>query len=173
MLSRRLLLLILLWGLNWFTYGCQSSLPANTNTNKIPIEITRIVSGQTVEGIINDRQYIIRLSGLNAPSFKQKPWGKQAKKFLADSLKNKSNAFSSPISIETDVNKKDKYDRISGYIWIKDKMINEQIIAQGYALTNLTYTDGKYDRQLNDAQLYARIMGKGIWNPDKPLRQLK
>ena len=169
MLSRRLLLLILLWGLNWFTYGCQSSLPANTNT--IPIEITRIVSGQTVEGIINDRQYVIRLSGVDTPSFKQKPWGKQAKKFLADSLKNKSQ--SSSISIETDVNKKDKYDRISGYIWIKDKMINEQIIAQGYALTNLTYTDGKYDRQLNDAQLYARIMGKGIWNPDKPLRQLK
>ena len=165
MFSRRLLLLILLLALNWFCFACQFS----SATKGIPIKVTRVVSGQTVKGIIKDREYIIRLSGIDTPSVKQIPWGKDAQNFLDDRINNSN---SSSISIETDINKKDKYDRISGYLWIEGKLINEQIIEEGYGVANLTYTDGKYDQQFLDAQIYARIMGKGIWNQDKPLREL-
>jgi len=79
-----------------------------------------------------------------------------------------TNLLSTPTSvnliIETDLEKKDKFARISGYAWYDDLLLNQMILKEGYSLLNLDYTDGKYDRTLINAQEYARLMQKGIWN---------
>ncbi len=160
MLSRGLLIIILC--LLFFIGACQShQIPKG-----FPATLKKVVSAQTIEVMIENQTYKLRLTGLNAPSWSQKPWGKDAKQFLNQTLNHNS------LSIETDLKQQDKFGRLQGYVWYEEKLINEQLIEQGYAIVNLTYTDGKYDQQLLNAQNYARIMGKGIWNPEKPLKQL-
>jgi micrococcal nuclease len=144
--------------------GCQN----NSEEDFIRGRITKVISGQTIEVIIDDRQYQLRLTGLKTPYLSQKPWGQEARKYLMDTLMS-----SSYLSLETDVTKTDQYDRLQGYVWHEKQLINQKIIEEGYGVVDLTYTDGKYDQQLLNAQNYARIMGKGIWNPDKPLKELK
>ena len=164
MFSSRWFVIILL--LLFLNLGCQN----HPTEQKIPASIKRVVSGQTLEVIIDERTYKLRLTGLNAPSVSQKPWGINAKQFLIDTLIK--NSSSSPLFLETDVTVSDKFGRLQGYVWYQKQLINQTLIEEGYAIVNLTYTDGKYDQQLLNAQNYARIMGKGIWNPEQPLKEL-
>ena len=164
MLSRRLLIIILF--LLFFNVACESPQMAEG----IPGKLKRVVSGQTIEVFIEDQIYQLRLTGLNAPPLSQKPWGENAKQFLIDTLT--SNSASPLLLIETDLKVKDRFGRLQGYIWSEQQLINQKIVEEGCAIVNLTYTDGKYDQKLLNAQNYARIMGKGIWNPQQPLKQL-
>ncbi|BAQ62484.1 Staphylococcus nuclease (SNase) domain [Geminocystis sp. NIES-3708] len=150
--------------------GCQNQ----TAINGIDAKLRRVVSAQTIEVIINNKSYQLRLSGLDTPSRKQQPWGDDGKKFLVDFLtaNNTIPLKSAMIILETDVKVKDKFNRISGYGWFNNELINEKILAEGFGVVNLTYTDGKYDQKLLQAQSYARIMEKGIWNPKQPLRNI-
>ncbi|MBL1211123.1 thermonuclease family protein [Geminocystis sp. GBBB08] len=150
--------------------GCQNQ----TTIKGIEAKLRRVVSAQTIEVIIKNKSYQFRLMGLETPSEKQQPWGNEARKFLVDFLTvNNSQPLKSAIVIlETDLEVKDKFNRIRGYGWFNDELINQKILSFGHGIVNLTYTDGKYDQQLLDAQDYARIMGKGVWNPDKPLRNI-
>lgn len=142
--------------------------------NGISAQVKRVVSGQTVEVIIDNQPIRVRLSGLDAPNLKYKPWGELAQqtliKLLTDDYQQTLTQIT--VTIEANLEEKDAYNRLNGYVWQEGKLINQQLIEQGYAIANLNYTEGKYDQQLILAQDYARIMGKGIWNPQKPLREL-
>lgn len=151
--------------------GCQNQ----PTIEGVEAKLRRIVSAQTIEVIINNQSYQLRLMGLDTPHRQQQPWADDAKKFLEDFLTmNNSIALKSvTITLETNLEVKDKFNRISGYGWFNDELINEKILSEGHGIVNLTYTDGKYDQQLLNAQNYARIMNKGIWSADKPLRNIK
>lgn len=150
--------------------GCQNQ----ATIKGVEAKLRRVVSSQTIEVIIENKSYQVRLMGLDTPSLKQQPWADEAKKFLVNflTINNSMPLHSTTIILETNLQVKDQYNRISGYGWFNDELINEKILAQGYGVVNLTYTDGKYDQKLLQAQNYARIMEKGIWNPQQPLRNI-
>jgi micrococcal nuclease len=150
--------------------GCQNQ----ATIKGVEAKLRRVVSAQTIEVIIENKSYQVRLMGLDTPSRKQQPWADDAKKFLVNflTINNSMPLHSTIIILETNLQVKDQYNRISGYGWFNDELINEKILAQGYGVVNLTYTDGKYDQKLLQAQNYARIMEKGIWNPQQPLRNI-
>jgi micrococcal nuclease len=151
-----------------FLTACQFNLEQTA----IEAEVRRVVSGQTIEVIIDRSLFKVRLTGINAPDLKQNPWGQKAKKKLGQLLTQKDSPHSSEKSIimlETNLQKKDRYGRIQAYIWKNKVLINEQLIAQGYVLADLNYTNDRYRKRLGYAQDYARIMGYGIWNPKQPM----
>lgn len=150
--------------------GCQNQ----ATIKGVEAKLRRVVSAQTIEVIIENKSYQVRLMGLDTPSHKQQPWADEAKKFLVNflTINNSMAIHATTIILETNLQVKDQYNRISGYGWFNDELINEKILAQGYGVVNLTYTDGKYDQKLLQAQNYARIMEKGIWNPQQPLRNI-
>lgn len=158
---------------------CLSSLIlAGCTTNHldkgIAVKINKVISGQTIEIILNNQPVKVRLLGLDTPDKQQKTWAEDSKqeliKLLTDNYQQTLNQ--AKITLSANLEEKDAYNRINGYIWHKGKLINEQLIESGYAVANLTYTDGEYDQELILAQDYARIMEKGFWNPQQPLRQL-
>lgn len=67
------------------------------------------------------------------------------------------------VKVETKLNQKDKYGRLTGYVWLNNQLINRKVLEGGWAIASLEYTDGKYDRDLLQGEEYARIMGNGIW----------
>jgi micrococcal nuclease len=140
----------------------------------ISAQVKRVVSGQTIEVLIDNQPTIVRLSGLDAPNLNYQPWGELAQQTLIKLLTDnyQQTLTQVKVTIETNSAEKDAYNRLYGYVWKEGKLINQQLIAQGQALANLNYTEGKYDQQLILAQDYARIMGQGIWNPQNPLREL-
>jgi micrococcal nuclease len=154
--------------------GCQA-----TPTNYPQVQISRVISGQSVEWIDRSQQPPVlqqgRLIGIDAPDLAQEPWGRQAKQRLEESI---GIATKDSVSVEFETTEADKYGRKFVYLWKDGRLLNEQLLKDGYVLasmrnsssvvTNVTGT--KYRERLIRASQYARLMGSGIWNPQQPMR---
>ena len=149
--------------------GCQAKKNA-FQEGTVPIKVVRVVSGQTLKVVgLREKPSLIsevRLTGINAPPTRQRPWGEDAKQRLMELIENKS----SPVRLEFDVEAKDEFDRTLAYVWQDKTLINEQLIKEGHALFISRSPNHKYDIRLERAQHWSRLMGQGIWNPEKPMR---
>jgi micrococcal nuclease len=106
----------------------------------------------------------VRLIGIEAPDLRQRPWGEESKTSLESLIGDQ------PVTLEFDVEAKDKIGRTLAYIWRDKVLLNEQMVRNGNALFIARSPNHKYDLKLERAQQWARLIGKGIWNPDKPMR---
>ena len=148
--------------------SCQS--PNNSSTTPASLKVARVVSGQSLEvlGMESQPNLIsqVRLIGLDAPDIRQIPWGEDAKQFVESLIGSANQA----VNLEFDLEAKDKFNRTLAYVWKDKLLLNEEVVKQGYALFVARSPNHKYDQRLEHAQQWARIMGKGIWNTDKPMR---
>ncbi|MBE9188583.1 thermonuclease family protein [Microcoleus sp. LEGE 07076] len=134
-------------------------------------KVERAISGQTIE-VISTADKIalleqIRLIGIDAPDLKQQPWGEAAKQRLEQLTGGKQ------VLLESDIEVKDQFDRKLAYLWQDQILLNEQLVKEGYVLASSMRSspNTKYQQRLLNAQEWARIMGKGLWNPERALRQ--
>ncbi|HEY9808229.1 MAG TPA: thermonuclease family protein [Halomicronema sp.] len=148
-----------------FLMGCQSAV----TPQGITVPVQRILSGQSLEiaGSL-EASNRIRLIGIDAPDFKQEPWGEQAKQRLQELINNQ------PVLLETDVETKYCFNNRCNqlaYVWVNNKLLNEELAKEGLVLASRREPNTKYQKRIEHAQEYARIMGNGIWNPEKPMRE--
>ncbi len=148
--------------------SCQSQ----NNSAIVPasVKVARVVSGQSLEVLGMEAQANlisqVRLIGLDAPDIRQLPWGEDAKQLVETLIGGANQA----VNLEFDLEAKDKFNRTLAYVWKDKLLLNEEIVKQGYALFVARSPNHKYNQRLERAQQWARIMGKGIWNADKPMR---
>jgi micrococcal nuclease len=68
------------------------------------------------------------------------------------------------VSIEFDVEKRDRYKRLLGYVYLKDgRMLNEEIIKAGYASLMTMPPNVKYVERFKKAYKDARENRRGLW----------
>lgn len=132
------------------------------------VYIEKIIDGDSVEANIRGRKEQVRLIGIDAPELGQKPWGKRSKKFLEALI----SASGWQARIEYDVEKRDKYNRVLAYLRSRDnKLINEEMLRNGYAVLFTLPPNVKHSDRLRSAQVIARENKRGIWGRDG-LKQL-
>ena len=125
--------------------------------------VIAVNDGDTVTIRMNGKGYRTRLIGMDAPEMGQEPWGRRAQEHLRKLLKE----VQWRVSIETDVEKYDKYDRLLAYLWTPDgEMLNERMLRDGYALLFTIQPNSRYADLLRKAQRAAREEKRGIWGPD-------
>ncbi|MDH6067991.1 thermonuclease family protein [Chrysosporum ovalisporum APH033B] len=158
---------IILFGCLLLLVSCQDNY--QTASNQVEVQVVRVVSGQSLEvlGMTEQPNLIssVRLLGIDAPDLRQRPWGDQSREVLAALIGEQEKS----VILEFDVEAKDRFNRILAYVWKDDQLLNEQVVKQGYALFVSRSPNHKYDQILERAQQWARLMGKGIWNPEKPM----
>jgi micrococcal nuclease len=144
--------------------------------NAITVQVQRVVSGQTLD-VLNPTQQPalierVRLIGIEAPDLKQQPWGEAAKNRFEEMMSTKAGQqlVIQPVLLEPDIQEKDTASRWLAYVWQDGVLINEKLVEEGYVLAAPRSPNKKYDARLARAQEYARIMGYGIWNSDRPMR---
>ncbi len=144
--------------------SCQSA----TTPQGLEVKVARVVSGQTLEVIDKGEQSAramrVRLAGMDAPDLQQQPWGPAAKERLEAMIGGGT------VMLELDVQDKDSFGRRLAYVWKDGVLLNEKLVAEGYVLSSVRSPNHKYDHRLSRAQEWARLMGQGIWNPEKPMR---
>lgn len=172
---KRLRILIVVCVCALLLMGCQET-PTGT-----PSQVMRVASGQTIEvpdptgqTAFNQK---VRLIGISAPSWEQQPWSQDAYAYLKDLLQNQ------PVLLETDQQRTLQFaspcpggeltevpDIHLAYVWKDGVLINEKLVEEGLALVDVRSPNLKYEQRLNHAQQTARILGRGIWNPENPMR---
>ena len=141
--------------------GCRSSL-----TPSLTVEVVQVSSGREVEvtgaAEITER---VRLEGIDVPDVGQGPWGEAAKSWLETAIGHR------PVVLESDVEPRDAEGQRLAYLWRDGVLLNERLVAEGHGLVLPHAPNGKYDDRLSHAQDRARVLGLGIWNPSRPMRQ--
>jgi len=126
-------------------------------------QVTRVNDGDTVTIKMDGKTYRTRLIGMDAPEMGQQPWGRKAKEHLQKIM----NESSGKVQAEMDVTKYDKYNRLLAYLWTNDgRMINEQMVLDGYAVLFTIQPNSRYVDRFKKAQHSARNDRRGIWGPD-------
>jgi micrococcal nuclease len=149
----------------WLLWSCQAAaLPQGTL-----VKVSRVVSGQALEVLDLSRQTTktdrVRLLGVEAPDLKQDPWGADAKAQLETLVAGQT------LLLETDQEAQNNYGQRLAYLWKDGVLVNEKIVEAGQALAASRSPNIKYQQRLNRAQEKARLLGLGIWNPTRPMRQ--
>ena len=122
--------------------------------------VKKIYDGDTVSAFVDGHLEKIRLIGIDAPEMDQRPWGSKAKECLRSII----SATDSRISLEYDIDRRDKYGRILAYIWTLDgKMINEEMMKKGCAVLFTFPPNVKYAERFRAAQKKAQEHKAGIW----------
>lgn len=171
--DRKSITLLLATAISLFLVSCQA--PELIIGQRVNVE--RVVSGQTINiiGMADQTPILepVRLIGIEAPDLKQEPWGTEAKQKLEELVKGHE------VLLEFDVEQKDNYGRRLAYLWRDGVLLNERLVKEGYVLATTPQSrrnpsliaNVKYIRRLANAQEWARLMGRGIWNPEKPMRE--
>lgn len=164
-----LFLIFLLLSLSFWLQGCQSkNMPQG-----MQVKVVRVLSGQSLEvknidnpkmtGSLSDSSLKVRLVGIDAPLTQQQPWGEAVKQRLA-MIDGKT------VMLEFDIQQQDSFGRHLAYVWQDGELLNEQLVKEGYALWSARSPNHKYDQRLENAQAWAKLMGRGIWDSQKPMR---
>lgn len=142
--------------------GCS---PPPKEKNLLAAKVTRVVSGQTVEVVLTGASATtkVRITGIDAPDLRQTPWGETAKQRLSELVRGMS------VLIETDLEQRDRFNRLHGHLWQGETLISQQLVKEGCVLVN-DRTAHEYSKLLMESQEYARLMGYGIWNPQLAMR---
>lgn len=134
-----------------------------------PWEVQQVSSGRTLLAVnradANRASQRVLPIGVDAPFPEQSPWGNEARAFWQQHL-----AQTKEVALEFDVERTNAAGHVLAYVWHKGRLLNEEAIAEGYALTRHFPPNVRYQQRLERAQLRARLLGLGIWNPKNPLR---
>ncbi|MEZ4533052.1 MAG: thermonuclease family protein [Thermomicrobiales bacterium] len=143
-------------------------------SDAVQVELIRVIDGDTIDvdfdlGPGEDRDRI-RMIGIDTPetnySYGNEPecYGEEASK-KTDSLL----VASSEIWVERDEDPVDNNDRLLRYVWYiseidgKVHLLNEQLVAEGYATARYYAPNGLYQDRLDAAQDNAIREGRGMW----------
>lgn len=124
------------------------------------LRVEKIYDGDTIGAVVAGRFEKIRLLGIDAPEMDQRPWGKKARECLRSLI----SVAGSEISLEYDIDRRDKYGRILAYIWTQDrKMINEEMMKKGCAVLFTFSPNVRYAELFRSAQKKAQEDKAGLW----------
>lgn len=148
------------------TISTTSANIAKSNLQKV--KVLRVIDGDTIE--IEDADKVakkVRYIGIDTPETVDPRRGDQCFGNEA-SNKNKELVQDQEIYLEKDVSEVDKYGRLLRYVYLDPSgiSINEQLVAEGYAVSSKYPPDIKYQEKFKAAEEEARNKGKGLWQAD-------
>ncbi len=139
--------------------------------------VTRIVDGDTLKVFYLEGEESIRLIGIDTPESRvNKKTKKDAKRSGQDvetiiAMGKRATEYVESlvkpgdlITIEFDVQERDRYERLLGYVYLSNgKMLNEEIVKAGYASVMTIPPNVKYKDRFLIAYQEARKDKRGLW----------
>lgn len=123
--------------------------------------VVRIKDGDT---ILVEPHETVRLIGVNAPEsvkpdWPVEPFGPEASQFTKQFLAG-GNAH-----LEFDRERLDQYGRTLAYVWVGDRLLNEELLRAGLGRFEPQYHYSEtMKRRFRQAQNEAKRAGRGIWS---------
>lgn len=126
-------------------------------------KVNRVVDGDTLKISFNGKEESIRLIGIDTPesvhsdASKNTAEGKIASDYTNSILSGKE------VAIEFDVQERDQYGRLLGYVWFNGNMFNKTLLEQGYARIATYPPNVRYVESFTQLQVQSRNSKKGFW----------
>ena len=99
----------------------------------------------------------VRLLLIDTPEMAQAPWGRMAKRQLETLVRP-----GTTVRLELDRTSVDRYRRTLAYAWVDTVMVNEAMVARGWAVV-LAYENVRHLDRMKHAERVAREAKRGFW----------
>ena len=138
---------------------------ANT---KEKVKFIKCVDGDTAKFERNNKVFTLRFLAVNTPETKSPKkgvefYGKEASKYTCDRLEK-----AKTIEIEYDKNsdRSDRYGRKLGWVFLDDKLLQKDLVENGYAKVEYVYGKYKYLDELKKLETIAKKEKIGLWQKE-------
>lgn len=139
---------------------------SNEESEKLEVTYYKSIDGDTAKFKLNDKIITVRFLGIDTPETvhtkkEEQPYGKEASNYTKKKLES-----AKEIKIEYDIKaaKQDQYGRELAWIWVDNKLLQEEIILNGLAKTYMLQNNYKYASELQLAQEQAKNNRLNIWS---------
>ena len=143
----------------------KDSTGTSGTTARIPVELVKVIDGDTIKIIYNGKEQNVRYLLIdtpetNHPRLGKQPFGDEAK------ARNKELIESGTLEIEFDVGERfDKYNRLLAYIYVDGKNIQKILLSEGLARVAYIYPPNtRYVDPYEKTQAIAKEKKLGIWS---------
>ncbi len=131
--------------------------------NRIPCKVTRVLEGDTIEVDLGGRREKVRLIGVSTPETVrpapgEEPYRKQASNYAREKLTGQQ------VDLELDVQERDDYGQLLGYVWLQNILFNYELVNQGYAQIMAIPPNIRHVDVLIAAQKEAMEAARGLWS---------
>jgi micrococcal nuclease len=125
--------------------------------------VVRVVDGDTIIVDIDGTEERVRFIGVDTPESvhpdqsKNVEYGEIASEFTKSMLEDQS------VTLEYDVQERDRYGRVLAYVYLDGEMFNKTLLEEGHAQVATYPPNVKYVEDFTAIQEKARDEEKGIW----------
>lgn len=126
-------------------------------------EFLSSVDGDTAKMKIDDKVETVRFLLIDTPETKHpklgaQPMGKEASEFTRKMLEEADR-----ITLEYDVEKRDKYDRVLAYVYADGVSVQEALLKKGLARVGYVYESRRHLAAFREAERSAKEKKFGVW----------
>ena len=138
---------------------------ANT---KEKVNFVKCVDGDTAKFERNNKVFTLRFLAVNTPETKSPKkgvefYGKEASNYTCNRLKE---AKTIEIEYDNQSDRKDRYNRNLGWVFLDDKLLQKDLVENGYAKVDYIYGKYKYVDELKELEKIAKKDKKGLWQKE-------
>ena len=138
---------------------------ANT---KEKVKFVKCVDGDTAKFERNNKVFTLRFLAVNTPETKSPKkgvefYGKEASNYTCNRLKE---AKTIEIEYDNQSDWKDRYNRNLGWVFLDDKLLQKDLVENGYAKVDYIYGKYKYVDELKELEKKAKNSKKGLWQKE-------
>lgn len=149
----------------YILFACLFIIPFNVYAKKEEVKLSKCIDGDTISVIINKEEKKVRFLAIDAPEIDtNEPYSIEAKDYTCNMLKTAKKIY---LEYDNNSDKEDKYERILAWVWADDKLVQKELIKEGYARLAYLYSDYKYTSELNKFEAIAKENKLNIWNDYK------
>jgi len=155
-----ILLLLIFAGLQAWR-GCSQETRDPQNLPEGDYQLRRVVDGDTL--LLRDEMRV-RLMGVDTPETVKEdtpvePWGPEATQFTREFTSGGN------LRLQFDRERVDQYGRYLAYVWVGDRMLNEELLRAGLARWEPGYHYSQaMKNRFRKAQREAQEAHRGIWS---------
>lgn len=131
------------------------------------VALNKCIDGDTASFNLNSKIIKVRFLAIDTPEsvstkVDKELYGEEASTFTCNLL---SNADIIELEYDNNSDKLDKYNRYLAWVWVDNKLLQDEIISNGYAEVKYLYGEYKYTSLLQKHQKIAKDRKLNIWSP--------
>ena len=139
-----------------------------TTVNAEVVKFSDCVDGDTIKVLINKKEYTVRMLAVDTPESVHPTkgveyYGKEASQYTCNLVKN---AKKLELEYDDASDKEDKYGRLLAWVFVDGKLLQEELIKNGYAKVAYLYDDYKYTKKLESVQEKTSANNIGVWDTE-------
>lgn len=138
----------------------------NVYAERVSVKFEACVDGDTIKVILDDKKTTVRFLAIDTPETVhptkgEQQFGKEASNYTCDKVKN---AKKLEIEYDEGSTKTDKYNRVLGWVFTDDTLLQKDLVSLGYAKVAYLYGDYKYTEDLKKEESIAKSKKLGVWS---------